>query len=82
MFIDDTLILGDSIEECSHNVLQTVKLFTDPGFVVHPIVHPSTTIAYLGFVIDSVPMTVTLTPEKKTLIADMCKSPRGIYRHH
>ena len=64
IFIDDTLLMGDSEEECVQNVKQSLALFQKLGFVVHPeksVLVPSHKITYLGFVIDSQCMTVTPT---------------------
>ena len=46
------------------------------GFVVHPeksVLVPSQEIEYLGFIINSVTMTVRLTTEKKKKIFDLCQ---------
>ena len=58
----------DMPEECKKTVIATVKLFTKLGFQVHPDksnLFPSHEIHFLGFILNSRNMTVTLT-EKKT----------------
>lgn len=35
-YIDDSLLQGDTYEECEENILQTAKLFDELGFTVHP----------------------------------------------
>ena len=70
-FIDDTLLVGLSKEECLLNVQQTMYVLQRLGFVIHPeksVFDPVRTITYLGFVLDSVRMTVTLTKERKQKI--------------
>lgn len=77
MFIDDTLLIADSAAECQQNIEETVTLFTELGFVIHPTksqLHPSKEILYLGFVINSITMTVRLTDEKKDKLIALCNS--------
>ena len=68
IFIDDTLLMGDSELECVQNVKASLCLFEKLGFVIHPeksVLAPTHVITYLGFEINSVDMTVTLMREKK-----------------
>ena len=74
IFIDDTLLMGETKEECERNVATALQLFQSLGFVVHPtksVLVPSTTITYLGFEIDSLQMRVTPSEERKRDIYDM-----------
>ena len=74
-YIDDSLLLGDSFEECQSNINDTVKLVSDLGFIVHKdksILVPTKKLQFLGFVIDSENMTVSLTPEKKDKLYEEC----------
>ena len=69
IFIDDTLLMGDSELECVQNVKASLCLFEKLGFVIHPeksVLAPTHVITYLGFEINSVDMTVTLMRDKKT----------------
>lgn len=71
IFIDDTLLFGDSEKECVQNVKESLSLLEKLGFVVHPVksvLIPSHKIRYLGVEIDSEDMTVTLTTERKERI--------------
>ena len=71
IFIDDTLLIGESEEECVQNVKSSLSLFRSLGFVVHPeksVLTPSHQITYLGFIINSENMTVVATNEKKRKI--------------
>ena len=36
-YIDDTLLFGDTVEDCRLNVMETVTLALKLGFVVHPV---------------------------------------------
>ncbi|CAG2236570.1 unnamed protein product [Mytilus edulis] len=62
---------GDTIVECSLNIQDTVKLVSDLGFILHEkksVLIPTKKIQFLGFLIDSEKMIVTLTQDKKELI--------------
>ena len=74
IFIDDTLLMGDSEFECIRNVQASLDIFQKLGFVIHPtksILTPVRQITYLGFVINSEDMTVTPTDEKKNKIKEL-----------
>ena len=54
---------------------ETKALLTDLGFTINEkksVEHPTQQIVMLGFILDSVTMSVTLTPEKCNKITDMC----------
>ena len=58
------MLLGDSKWECITNTRDTVLMFRNLGFAVHPtksVFYPSTEMRYLGVIIDSEAMTVTQT---------------------
>jgi len=58
------------------NILDTVNLLRRLGFTIHAeksILIPQQKITFLGFVLDSIEMTVTLTIEKKQKILELCK---------
>ena len=72
IFIDDTLLLGDSEAECIRNAKASLELFEKLGFVVHPeklVLKPTQSITHVGFVLHSKTMTGTLTPERKKKIS-------------
>ena len=86
-YIDDSYLQGDSITECQQNVLCTTSLFTKLGFYVHPsksVFNPTQKLVFLGFIIDSVNMIVSPTPEKIQKTGKVCeqllrkKTPRII----
>ena len=67
-YLDDSFLMGGTFEKCKKSVIATVKLFTKLGFQVHPDksnLFPSQEICFLGFILDSKNMTVTLTDEKQ-----------------
>lgn len=72
-YIDDSYLQGDTYDECRKNVHDTATLFT--GFCVHPdksVFDPSQRLVFLGFILDSVNMTVEPTDEKKEKIISVC----------
>ena len=74
-YIDDFYLQGDTSKECYKNVIDTVTLFTKLGFHVHPeksVFIPSQKLTFLGFVLDSIAMTVTPTEDKAQRIRSVC----------
>ena len=73
IYVDDSLLQGDTFEECLRNIQVTLKCLQELGFVVHPtksVLYPTQVITFLGFIIDTVNMTITLTDEKKMKIRE------------
>lgn len=76
-YIDDSLLCGDSIEECEVNVKTTIELMTTLGFFINTeksVLKPSKIIIFLGHIIDTEKMLVYLTDEKKHNIISECKN--------
>jgi hypothetical protein len=76
-FIDDTLIVDDSAEHCQLATNIAVSDFDSKGITIHPaksVLTPTQTIEYLGFLIDSVTMTVRPAASKCTRIAEAAKT--------
>lgn len=74
-YIDDSLLIADTPLECINNVKDTVCLLQNLGFFIHEkksVFIPTQMITFLGNVIDSVSMTVTLPKEKVDRIKDEC----------
>ena len=66
-YIDDSLIFGSTWQECAQNTIDTIEYSRSAGFTISPtksVFEPVTKISYLGFILNSVEMTVKLTPEK------------------
>ena len=75
IYIDDVLLLGNTRVECESNLRDTVKALDDLGFTIHPdksVFCASQRVVFLGFLIDSVTMTVRLTPDKANSIKECC----------
>ena len=66
-YIDDSLLQSDTRETCVENLRDTVQLMDDLGLTVHPeksVIVPTQCIEFVGFIINSVDMTVRLSPHK------------------
>ena len=75
-YIDDSCLQGSDTQECLLNISDTQTLFTDLGFVINvdkSCVIPAQQITFLGFVLGSVSMTITLTDDKKAKVKSICK---------
>ena len=74
-YIDDFLLLGKDAVECSESIDETVKLFLDLGFTVHQeksVLRPTQELTFLGFILNSKTMTVTMSQEKKEKLRALC----------
>lgn len=68
-YIDDSCLQGSTYESCLHNITSTVSLMDSLGLTVHKsksVLVPSKQIVFLGFVLCSETMTITLTIDRKT----------------
>lgn len=66
-YIDDSWLMGRDYFTCVQNVIETVKLFNELGFVVHPnksVLIPTQIIEFLGFILNSITMRVYLNSQK------------------
>ena len=75
-YLDDLCLQGKTYEESLTNVIDTIELLEEVGFVVHPlksVLIPSREIEILGFIINTVLMTVELTQHKKESFGNSCK---------
>ena len=86
-YIDDFILVKLSFEASMQATLSTAELFMTLGFVVHPEksqLIPSHKITFLGFVIYSVNMTITVTEKRfqtfKTLLNIILKIKRPTIR--
>lgn len=76
IFIDDSFLKAQTTGQCMSNVVSTVTLLQHLGFVIHPeksVLFPTQEICFLGFILNSITMTVRLTDTKIVHISDMCK---------
>ena len=73
-YIDDFFLQGATEEKCQTSLRLAIELLQNLGFTVHlekSQLKPGTILIFLGFVIDSEKMTVTLTPEKKEKLVNL-----------
>ena len=78
------MTMGLTFKECLDKVIEPVSLLESLGFIIHPDKSkfiPSQVITFLGFVIDSVPMKVYLTVERKAELKEACLSLLMNSRH-
>ena len=74
-YFDDMITVSSTMEKSVCDITQTISLFDSLGFVIHPVKSiflPSQTMEFLGFIIDSNNMTVSMTTGKKQNIIDHC----------
>ena len=81
--IDDSLLCGDSFEECTDNVNATTNLMTRVGFMINEeksVSIPTTRIHYLGNIIDSEKMIVCLPENGQEAIIHSCTKSEASIR--
>ncbi|CAB4027168.1 Hypothetical predicted protein [Paramuricea clavata] len=74
-YIDDSYLQGNDYDQCLENIKDTITLFSKLGLVTHPdksILQPTQQIVFWGFQLNSLTMTVSLTPEKACKVKDAC----------
>lgn len=74
-YIDDSWLMADNFAQCTKNVIDTISLLDKVGFVIHPeksVLLPTQIITFLGFVLNSILMQVSLTPERAKKLKDAC----------
>ena len=68
-YSDDIYLQGKRYEECLKNVIETMSLFAELGFMIHPIksdLIPSQELTALSFILNSVDVSVKLSSNKKS----------------
>ena len=74
-YIDDSLLKGKTYFDCKSNIEATVKLVDKLGFTIHPlksVFTPVQVIVFLGFIINSINMTVRLTMDRVANLQNLC----------
>jgi hypothetical protein len=74
-YLDDIMIIGSSSKECNDNTKTLIYWLGKLGFLIQNSksqLVPSQTVKYLGFIFDSVNMTIELPEEKKSKIIRAC----------
>lgn len=75
-YIDDSILVAATYSKCLQNINETVILVDRVGFTIHPrksVLVPTQIIEFLGFVLNSILMTVTLTRDKADSLIYDCK---------
>ena len=76
-FLDDILLIVSSVEECLSQLSSVTDLLQSLGFVINANksqLIPVTRISYLGFIIDTISMTLLLPDEKVDKILCACQN--------
>ena len=71
VYVDDSYLQGETFEECLQNITETVKLLQSLGFSIHPeksVLKPTQKLTFLGVVLNSKTMTLTLADAEKERI--------------
>ena len=74
IYIDDTLLVANTIEYLNRSIWLTLDLFTKAGFLINlakSLLKPSQKIVFLGFMIDAVEYTISLTDDKRQEIFNL-----------
>ena len=82
-YINDSLLLGETFEVCFKNIRATFALLRELRFTIHPeksVLVPTQQIIFLGFVINSVKMTINVTEERKQSIYTLCQNILSNYQ--
>ena len=82
-YIDDLYQQGQTFAKCKTDVLDTIEQFDSLGFISHPsksAFEPSQKLIILGFRLDLVKMTISLTGEKAAAFAELCQAIREVAR--
>ena len=75
VYMDDSYLQGDSISSCQSNIANTVSLLQALGFNINrkkSVLTPTQSLEFMGFILNSVNMTITLTTRRKSNIEEVC----------
>ena len=76
-YLDDIIVIDWSFEGCRKSVLRVMELFQYYGFIIHLekcLLEPTTCMEFLGFILDSIRMTVELPSHKKSDMINLCEN--------
>ena len=79
-YIDDSYLQGQNYTECVSNIRDTLFMMLKLGFTIHPeksVFVPTQILEFLGFILNSINMTVRLTKEKAQIIKKKCTALKG-----
>ncbi|XP_077980249.1 uncharacterized protein LOC144435531 [Glandiceps talaboti] len=75
-YIDDSYLQGDTLDECYNNVEYTYQLLSKLGFTPNDeksVMIPTQRLVFLGFLLDSHLMEISLTLEKAQKLINSCQ---------
>ena len=75
IYVDDSLLAGDTYKDCLDNIHETKLLPEGLGFHIHSkksVFLPTQVITFLAFEINTANMTISLTNAKKNNIKNLC----------
>ena len=75
--IDDFFLMGYNRASCEENIVLTLNLFLDLGFVIHPrksVFVPTHELEFLGFLLNSNSMTIRLPRRKASYVRQACEN--------
>ena len=74
-YLDDSLLFGRTFSSCFSNIVETKESLENAGFIINKeksCFVPTQEIGFLGFIINSSKMIVTLPSHKKSKILELC----------
>ena len=74
-YIDDILLLAKTPHELAQVVAETVALLRSLGFTIHEskcVTTPTQVVKFLGFVLNSKDMIISMIPEKAAIVKSKC----------
>ena len=77
VYIDDSYLQGDTYAQCSENIHATRNLLVSLGFSINhdkSVLQPAQHIVFLGFVLDSLNMSICLSDTREGVILAICKN--------
>lgn len=80
-YLDDINCIGKTYQECLENCQVTIRLLECLGFIINrekSNIVPSNTAVFLGFVVNTKDMSLSVTPKKKENIAILIKKYLGM----
>lgn len=77
LYLDDFLLLGATYTDCKNNVLYTVKLLENLGFLINykkSVLEPAQICRYLGFLYNSKDLSISIPDDKKLPLIKLIRS--------
>lgn len=75
-YLDDCLLIGSNSKSCEENIQSTINLMTKMGLEVNmkkSQIIPSKEVRFLGFILNTKTMTISLPKEKQDKIIKLCR---------